>query len=56
MKLLTLLFILLATLVYGSFGFVLPIFKGVDISLDGGSRDIFEPAHQRGYIANSHRH
>ena len=56
MKLLTLVFIFLATMVYGSFGFVLPIFKGIDVSLDVGSRDIFEPAHQRGYKANSHRH
>ena len=48
MKLLTLVFICLATMVYGSLGFVLPIFKGVDVSLDVASRDIFEATHQRG--------
>ena len=43
MKLLTLLLIFLASLVCGSFGFVLPI----DVTLDVGSRDIFEPVPKR---------
>ena len=56
MKLLSLFFIFLATMVYGSFGFILlppillpvPILKGVDVTLDVGSRDIFEPVRQLG--------
>ena len=49
MKLLTLVLIFLATMVYGSLGFVLPI----DVSLDVGSRDIFEPVPKPAY---SHGH
>ena len=52
MKLLILVLIFLATMVYGSFGFFLPI----DVSLDVGSRDIFEPVPKRAYNAYSHGH
>ena len=53
MKLLTLVLIFLATMVYGSLGFIL---LPIDVSLDVGSRDIFEPVPKRAYNAYSHGH
>ena len=52
MKPLTLVLIFLAMMVYGSFGFVLPI----DVSLDVGFSDIFEPVSKRADNAYSHGH
>ena len=53
MKLLTLVLIFLATMVYGSLGFIL---LPIDVTLDVGSRYIFEPVPKRAYNAYSHGH